>query len=94
MIIGQLDSHPYCLVSGTMSDLKQAILLLRAVFNKYAGKEGDNRTLTKKELTELLRNELSTQDVSRKKIRYGNKVHVMNVSDSLKNHTLCFSLER
>ncbi|XP_028281783.1 protein S100-A6-like [Parambassis ranga] len=46
-----------------MSGIKQAIILLRTTFDKYAGKEGDKHTLTKKELTELLRNELSTAEV-------------------------------
>ncbi|XP_071326635.1 ictacalcin-like [Trachinotus anak] len=41
-----------------MSALAQAMALLMATFNKYAGKEGDKNTLTKAELIELLRNEL------------------------------------
>ncbi|XP_039660598.1 ictacalcin-like [Perca fluviatilis] len=42
-----------------MSQLMQAMDLLRAIFDKYAGKEGDKDTLTKKELAELLRIEFS-----------------------------------
>ncbi|XP_026228641.1 ictacalcin-like [Anabas testudineus] len=41
-----------------MSGLSQAIDLLKATFDKYAGKEGDKNTLTKRELSELLRSEL------------------------------------
>ncbi|XP_039660599.1 ictacalcin-like [Perca fluviatilis] len=41
-----------------MSQLMQAMDVLRAIFDKYAGKEGDKDTLTKKELAELLRTEL------------------------------------
>ncbi|KAF1387958.1 hypothetical protein PFLUV_G00085310 [Perca fluviatilis] len=44
---------------ATMSQLMQAMDLLRAIFDKYAGKEGDKDTLTKKELAELLRIEFS-----------------------------------
>ncbi|XP_041798743.1 ictacalcin-like [Chelmon rostratus] len=40
-----------------MSDLVQAMALLRSVFNKHAGKEGDPETLTKKELCDLLKHE-------------------------------------
>ncbi|XP_031155192.1 ictacalcin-like [Sander lucioperca] len=42
-----------------MSQLMQAMDLLRTIFDKYAGKEGDKDTLTKKELAELLRIEFS-----------------------------------
>ncbi|TDH11812.1 hypothetical protein EPR50_G00064310 [Perca flavescens] len=44
---------------ATMSQLMQAMDLLRTIFDKYAGKEGDKDTLTKKELAELLRIEFS-----------------------------------
>ncbi|XP_040901171.1 ictacalcin-like [Toxotes jaculatrix] len=37
--------------------LLKAMEVLMATFNKYAGKEGDAKTLTKSELTDLLRNE-------------------------------------
>ncbi|CAK6973569.1 ictacalcin-like [Scomber scombrus] len=41
-----------------MSRLTQAIALLRATFEEYAGKEGNKETLSKAELIDLLRNEL------------------------------------
>ncbi|KAM7420858.1 hypothetical protein PAMA_015188 [Pampus argenteus] len=41
-----------------MSGLIEAIELLQATFDKYAGKEGSKDTLTKAELAELLRNEI------------------------------------
>lgn len=41
-----------------MTDLLDAIKCLRSVFDKYAGKEGDPNTLTRKEVSELLRHEL------------------------------------
>lgn len=47
-----------------MSGLSQAIDLLKATFDKYAGKEGDKNTLTKRELSELLRSELPSGGVS------------------------------
>lgn len=45
----------------------QAIALLRATFDQYAGKDGDKNTLSKAELSELLRNEFPGA-VSRKDI--------------------------
>ncbi|KAI9540124.1 hypothetical protein NQZ68_002058 [Dissostichus eleginoides] len=41
-----------------MSDVQNAMTLLIGSFSKYAGKEGDNNTLSKAELKELLQNEL------------------------------------
>nr|XP_046254881.1 ictacalcin-like [Scatophagus argus] len=41
-----------------MSGLIQAMQILKTVFDKYAGKEGDKNTLTKAELADLLRAEL------------------------------------
>ncbi|XP_074543165.1 ictacalcin-like [Halichoeres trimaculatus] len=41
-----------------MSDTQQAMALLIATFEKYAGKEGDRHLLNKAELKELLQNEL------------------------------------
>nr|AXH37821.1 ictacalcin [Anguilla marmorata] len=41
-----------------MSNLQNGMSLLIAAFHKYSGKEGDSKTLTKGELTELLNNEL------------------------------------
>ncbi|GAA6220216.1 ictacalcin-like [Lates japonicus] len=41
-----------------MAGLPAAMAILMDTFNRYAGKEGDSKTLTKEELTELLRNEL------------------------------------
>ncbi|XP_022603012.1 ictacalcin-like [Seriola lalandi dorsalis] len=40
-----------------MSDIQQAMALLITAFDKYSGKEGDNHTLSKAELKELLANE-------------------------------------
>lgn len=57
-------SLQYCLVPVTMSGLSQAVAILKATFDKYAGKEGDKNTLTKRELAELLRNELPSGGVS------------------------------
>ncbi|XP_032991992.1 protein S100-A6-like [Lacerta agilis] len=39
--------------------LDQAIGLLVAIFHKYAGKDGDKNTLSKKELKELIQKELT-----------------------------------
>ncbi|XP_050932148.1 ictacalcin [Lates calcarifer] len=41
-----------------MAGLPAAMAILMDTFDRYAGKEGDSKTLTKGELTELLRNEL------------------------------------
>uniref|UniRef100_A0A3B3HG12 EF-hand domain-containing protein n=1 Tax=Oryzias latipes TaxID=8090 RepID=A0A3B3HG12_ORYLA len=41
-----------------MTTIFEAIAILRKVFDKYAGKEGDAKTLTKKELTDLLKEQL------------------------------------
>ncbi|XP_067366955.1 protein S100-A6-like [Channa argus] len=40
-----------------MSGLSEAVTILKATFEKYADKEGEKNTLTKRELAELLRNE-------------------------------------
>uniref|UniRef100_A0A3Q3M2W5 Protein S100 n=1 Tax=Mastacembelus armatus TaxID=205130 RepID=A0A3Q3M2W5_9TELE len=42
-----------------MPGLLQAVALLKATFDKYAGKEGDKNTLSRGELAELLRSELA-----------------------------------
>ncbi|XP_060906466.1 ictacalcin-like [Labrus mixtus] len=42
----------------TMSELLQAMNLLKKVFDKYAGKDGDCKSLSKGELGDLLSNEL------------------------------------
>lgn len=50
-----------------MSTIMQGIQLLRDAFDKYAGKDGDKDTLTKKELAEMLRTEfgiVSRNDVA------------------------------
>ncbi|KAL8184598.1 UNVERIFIED_CONTAM: hypothetical protein K2H54_021533 [Gekko kuhli] len=39
--------------------LDQALALLVAVFHKYSSKEGDKNTLNKKELSELIKKELT-----------------------------------
>ncbi|XP_041649838.1 ictacalcin-like [Cheilinus undulatus] len=38
--------------------LIQAMEILRNIFDKYAGRDGDAKSLTKAELSELLRNEI------------------------------------
>ncbi|CAJ1083312.1 ictacalcin-like [Xyrichtys novacula] len=40
-----------------MTDLTTAMCLIISTFQKYAGKEGDEKSLTKSELKELLQNE-------------------------------------
>lgn len=64
MFINSQAGLQYFLVSVTMSGLTQVVEILKATFDKYAGKEGDKSTLTKKELGELLRNELPSEGVS------------------------------
>ncbi|RVE62684.1 hypothetical protein OJAV_G00159900 [Oryzias javanicus] len=39
----------------TMNSIIDAVAVLRCVFDKYAGKEGDSKTLTKKELVTLFK---------------------------------------
>ncbi|XP_075995404.1 protein S100-P-like [Genypterus blacodes] len=41
-----------------MTDIQGAMCSLISAFQKYSGKEGDDRTLTKNELKELLNNEM------------------------------------
>uniref|UniRef100_A0A3B3D988 Protein S100 n=1 Tax=Oryzias melastigma TaxID=30732 RepID=A0A3B3D988_ORYME len=41
-----------------MSSIIEAIAVLRCIFDKYAGKEGDPKTLTKKEMVTLLKEQL------------------------------------
>uniref|UniRef100_A0A3B3IPP5 EF-hand domain-containing protein n=2 Tax=Oryzias latipes TaxID=8090 RepID=A0A3B3IPP5_ORYLA len=48
----------FSFVSDTMTTIFEAITILRQVFDKYAGKEGDPKTLTKKEVLELLKEQL------------------------------------
>ncbi|KAK5850581.1 hypothetical protein PBY51_001449 [Eleginops maclovinus] len=45
-----------------VSILLQAMGKLQCIFDKYAGVDGDKSTMTKKELAELLRNELGEVD--------------------------------
>lgn len=55
------------LFPAAMSGILDAIKILRDAFNKYAGKEGDKDTLTKRELAEMLRTEfgiVSRNDVT------------------------------
>ncbi|XP_078107967.1 uncharacterized protein LOC144518958 [Sander vitreus] len=54
-----LDLHKFSYKFATMSQLIQAMDLLRTIFDKYAREEGAKDTLTKKELAELLRKEFS-----------------------------------
>lgn len=51
-----------------MSGVVQAMTLLKATFDEYAGKDGDEDTMTKAELSEMLRNELPEGGVSRKDV--------------------------
>lgn len=51
-----------------MPGLTNAMALLRATFDKYAGKEGDKETLTKTELSDLLKSEGLGGGVSRKDV--------------------------
>lgn len=41
-----------------MGELIAAMGIIRKVFDKYAGEEGDKESLTKKELSKLLREQL------------------------------------
>uniref|UniRef100_A0A3B3BM52 EF-hand domain-containing protein n=1 Tax=Oryzias melastigma TaxID=30732 RepID=A0A3B3BM52_ORYME len=47
-----------CKTVNTMTTIFEAIAILRKIFDKYAGKEGDAKTLTKKEITTLLKEQL------------------------------------
>ncbi|XP_045901163.1 ictacalcin-like [Micropterus dolomieu] len=52
-----LDLHKCSYNFANMPGLTNAMALLRATFDKYAGKEGDKETLTKTELSDLLKSE-------------------------------------
>lgn len=54
------------LFQANMSTIMQAMKLIKDTFDKYAGKEGDKDTLTKKEVVALLQTEFPEADVSRK----------------------------
>lgn len=47
----------------TMSELLSAMKICKDVFQRHAGKEGDNKTLTKKELSDLLREQFGIVSV-------------------------------
>lgn len=47
----------YHKLAAIMSDIQKAMALLITTFTKYASKEGDQHTLNKEELKELLQNE-------------------------------------
>lgn len=51
-----------------MTDLPKAMGLLRTVFKNHAGKDGDPKSLNKKELSELLRAEFPEAGVSRRDV--------------------------
>lgn len=51
-----------------MTDLPKAMELLRTVFKNHAGKDGDAKTLSKKELSELLHAEFPEVAVSRRDV--------------------------
>lgn len=55
-------------VPANMSRLTDAMAVLIGIFKQHAGKEGDNTTLTKKELVELLHSEFPDIKVSRKDV--------------------------
>uniref|UniRef100_A0AAQ4QQQ0 EF-hand domain-containing protein n=1 Tax=Gasterosteus aculeatus aculeatus TaxID=481459 RepID=A0AAQ4QQQ0_GASAC len=44
-----------------MGELIAAMGIIRKVFDKYAGEEGDKETLTKKELSKLLREQIGEE---------------------------------
>lgn len=48
-----------------MSGLFTAMAIVKATFDKYAGKDGDKTTLTKAELSDLLKAEFFEGKVSR-----------------------------
>lgn len=57
--------HQYFVISVNMGELIAAMGIIRKVFDKYAGEEGDKETLTKKELSKLLREQIG-EEVSRR----------------------------
>ncbi|KAL6109472.1 s100a6 [Pungitius sinensis] len=50
-----------------MGELIAAMGIIRHVFEKYAGEEGDKETLTKKELSKLLREQIG-EELSSKEV--------------------------
>lgn len=48
----------YFLIPANMAGIPHAMAILLSTFHKYAEKEGNNDTLTKKELSALLRAEI------------------------------------
>uniref|UniRef100_A0AAQ4P971 EF-hand domain-containing protein n=1 Tax=Gasterosteus aculeatus aculeatus TaxID=481459 RepID=A0AAQ4P971_GASAC len=50
-----------------MGELIAAMGIIRNVFDKYAGEEGDKETLTKKELSKLLREQIG-EELSSKEV--------------------------
>lgn len=56
-----------------MTDLPKAMGLLRTVFKNHAGKDGDPKSLNKKELSELLRAEFPEAGVSRRDVAWFSK---------------------
>lgn len=50
-----------------MPELSEAMEKLQKVFDKYAGQDGDKKTLSKAELSNLLHKEFSVPKVSRKR---------------------------
>lgn len=59
--------HAKLFFPAAMPGILEGIKLLRDTFDKYAGKEGDKDTLTKRELAEMLRTEfgiVSRNDVA------------------------------
>ncbi|XP_044215666.1 ictacalcin-like [Thunnus albacares] len=61
-----LDLHKFSYNFATMSGLIQAMSLLKITFEKYAGKDGNKQSLTKAELSDLLRAELPQAGTSSK----------------------------
>ncbi|XP_028910547.1 protein S100-A6 [Ornithorhynchus anatinus] len=66
--------------------LDQALGLLVCIFHKYSGKEGDKNSLSKKELKELIQNELTIGP----KLNDAEIVNLMNDLDQNKDQEVNF----
>ncbi|XP_044530160.1 protein S100-A6-like [Gracilinanus agilis] len=68
------------------SPLNEAICSIILIFHKYSSREGDKNTLSKKELKELIENELSLGS----KIEDAEIVELMNSLDENKDEEMNF----